>query len=96
MLCDLLNGSLFSWILQLLNKCHKQGTLHLIDLYDLLPDYKSIKLTEQLENNWYDEIKQYPEKSSLFRATLRTIRWKLLLIGSLLIPMVSMLNYYSI
>ncbi len=80
---------LFSWIVGLFNQSHRQGTLHLIDLYDLPSDYKSKNLTEELENNWFDEIQQYGEQSSLFRATLRTVRWKPLLIGSILIPIVS-------
>ena len=85
-----------SWISALLNKSHKQGTLHLTDLYDLLPDYKSINLTEELEINWFDEIKQHPDRASLFRATIRTVRWKPLFIGSTLLPLVSVLKKYSI
>ncbi len=83
--------SLYSWIAQLLRKNHKQGTLHLTDLYDLLPEFESTKLTDKLEANWFDEIKRYPQEPNLVRATLRTIGWKPLLIGSLLVPTVSKL-----
>ncbi len=68
---------------------HKQKTLNLIDLYDLLPQFESIKLTEKLEDNWLDDRKRYPDKPSLFRATIRTMGWKPLVIGLLLIPVVS-------
>ncbi len=80
---------IFSWISHLLDKSHKQKTLDLIDLYDLLPQYESIKLTETLEDNWLDDIKRYPDKPSLFRATIQTIRWKPLLIGCSLVLKVS-------
>ncbi|CAF4878309.1 unnamed protein product, partial [Rotaria sp. Silwood1] len=75
-----------SWISQLFDTSHRQKTLYLTDLYDLLPEYESIKLTENLENNWFDEIKHHPRKPNLFRATIRTIRSKPFLLGSLLIP----------
>lgn len=80
-----------SWIAQLLTKSHQQGTLHLTDLYDLLPEFESAKLTDKLEANWFDEIKRSPEKPSLVRATLHTIGWKTLFIGSLLFLSVSRL-----
>jgi hypothetical protein len=88
-LFNLYNYSLSSWISHLFNKCHKQGKLDLIDLYDLLPDYQAAELSKKLEDNWLDEIKQHSDQASLFHATLRTMRWKPLLIGSVLIPFVS-------
>ncbi|CAF1468673.1 unnamed protein product, partial [Adineta steineri] len=75
-----------SWIPQLLDKSHKQKTLNLDDLYDLLPQYKSVVLTEKLKNNWIDDINSHPNKPSLLRATVRTTGWKPFLIGCLLIP----------
>ncbi|CAF4599556.1 unnamed protein product [Rotaria sp. Silwood1] len=76
-------------ISSLITKSHKQGTLHLDDLYDL-PDYlNSTSLTNKLEKNWLEEIKRCPQNPSLIRATLRTMRWKLILIGLLLIPLES-------
>jgi hypothetical protein len=78
-----------SWVTQLLTQWHKQGTLDFADVYDLLSHLESTKLTEKLEVNWFDEIKRSPEKPSLIRATLRTMGWKPLFIGLLLIPMVS-------
>ncbi len=74
-----------------MRKTYKQDTLHLTDLYDLLPEFESTELTDRLEANWFDEMKQYPQAPSLVRATLRTIGWKPLLIGSLLILSVSKL-----
>ncbi len=68
---------------------HKKGTLDLVDLYDVPSHLESTKLTEKLEANWLDEIKRFPENPSLIRATLRTMGWKPLLIGLLLIPLVS-------
>jgi len=53
-----------------LRKSHKQGTLHLNDLYDLLPQLESTKLTDRLEANWFDEMKQTDREPSLVRATL--------------------------
>ena len=80
---------LYSWLSSLITKSHKQGTLHLDDLYDL-PDFlKSTPLTNKLEANWFDEIKRCPQNPNLIRATLRTMGWKLILFGLLLIPLVS-------
>jgi len=84
----LYNKTLFSWISHLLNISRKQKTLNLNDLYDLLPQYESIKLTKKLENNWLYEKNRYPDKPSLFRATIRTMGWKPFLAGLLLIPFV--------
>ncbi|CAF3386706.1 unnamed protein product [Rotaria socialis] len=78
-----------SWLSELLSKSHQQQTLHLSDLYDLLPHMESTKLTDQMEANWLDELNRYKQKQkqpSLLRATLRTVGWKPLLVGLLLIP----------
>jgi hypothetical protein len=87
-----------SWISHLLHISHQQKTLNLVDLYDLLPQYESVTLTERLERNWLDDITHYPNKPSLFRATIRTMGWKPLLTGLLLLPFVSEYdrNYSSI
>ncbi|CAF3680029.1 unnamed protein product [Rotaria sordida] len=91
----LLQANIFSrffhcWLSSLITKSHKQGTLHLDDLYDL-PDFlKSIPLTNKLEANWFDEIKRCPQNPNLIRATLRTMGWKLILSGLLLIPLGSL------
>jgi hypothetical protein len=86
--------SCFSWIPDLLRISHKQKTLNLIDLYDLLPQYESIKLTQKLEDNWLNDIKHYPDSPSLFRATIRTMRWRPLLIGCLFFLQVSISNQF--
>ncbi|CAF4697955.1 unnamed protein product [Rotaria socialis] len=78
-----------SWLSELLSKSYQQQTLHLSDLYDLLPHMESTKLTDQMEANWLDELNRYKQKQkqpSLLRATLRTVGWKPLLVGLLLIP----------
>ena len=77
-----------SWILFLIKKRHKQGTLHLNDLYDLLPHLESAKLSEDLETNWLHEMKQTKRQPSLVRATLRTMGLKPFLTGLLLLPTV--------
>lgn len=77
-----------SWITELFVKCRAQGTLHLTDLYDLLPNYQSTQLVDDLEMHWFEELNRNPEKPSLLRATLRAMRWKAVLIGSVLIPTV--------
>ncbi|CAF3773428.1 unnamed protein product [Rotaria sp. Silwood1] len=75
------------WLSSLITKSHKQGILHLDDLYDL-PDYlKSTSLTNKLEENWLNEIKRCPQNPNLIRATLHTMEWKLILFGLLLIPL---------
>ena len=58
------------------------------DLYDVPSHLESTKLTDQMEANWFDEIKRSPQNPSLIRATLKTMGWKTLCIGLLLIPMV--------
>jgi hypothetical protein len=78
------------WVSPLLMQRRKEGTLQLTDLYNLPPHLESTTLTDKLETNWFDEIKRNPEKPSLFRATLRTMRWKLLLLGLLLVVKVSL------
>ncbi|CAF3410899.1 unnamed protein product [Rotaria socialis] len=75
-----------SWISLLLKKSYKQGTLHLHDLYDLLPALESTNLTEKLEVNWLNEVKHSNGKPNLIRATFKSIGWGPLLIGLLLIP----------
>ena len=70
----------------MLKKSVKQGTLHLTDLYDLLPEMESKGLTERLESHWLDEMKQSRRSPSLTRATIRAIGWRPLLFGLLLIP----------
>ncbi|CAF3049633.1 unnamed protein product [Rotaria sp. Silwood2] len=75
-----------SWILILLKKSHKQGTLHLTDLYDLFPQLEATKLTDDLEKNWFDEMKQTQREPSIIRATLKTMGWGPLIAGLLLIP----------
>ena len=77
-----------SWITELFDKCRDQGTLYLTDLYDLLPNYQSAQLVDDLEIHWFEELKRNPEKPSLLRATLHAMRWKPVLIGSMLIPTV--------
>ena len=47
---------LSSWISVLINLSDKQGTVHLNDVYDILPEYESKQLTDTLENNWFNEI----------------------------------------
>jgi hypothetical protein len=82
-----------SWLSPLLKKSRKQGTLHLNDLYDL-PDYlTSTALTDKLEANWFDELKRYPQKPSLIRATLRTLGWTPFLLGFLEVLNVSRLLF---
>jgi hypothetical protein len=82
-----------SWISILLRKSHKQGTLHLTDLYDLFPDLESTKLTERLEANWFAELKQTKRQPSLIRATLKTMGWTPFFVGLLLIPCVNKIQY---
>jgi hypothetical protein len=78
-----------SWLSSLLNKSRKQGTLQLTDLYDVLPQLESTKLTERLEENWLNEIKQTKRAPNLVYATLKTIGWTPLFVGLLLIPIVN-------
>jgi hypothetical protein len=80
----------------LLTKSRKQGTLHLHDLYDPPAFLESIPWTDKLEANWFDEIKRNPHNPSLIRATARTMGWKLLLVGLLLIPLVREDNHLII
>ncbi|UJR14779.1 hypothetical protein I4U23_001767 [Adineta vaga] len=75
------------WLSSLITRSHKQGTLHVDDLYDLPIDLESESLTDKLETNWLDEVQQCPHNPSLIRGTLRTMGWKLFLIGLLLIPL---------
>jgi hypothetical protein len=84
---------LYSWLSPLITKSHKQGTLHLHDLYDVPTFLESTPLTDRLEANWFDEIKKCPQNASLIRATIRTMGWKVILFGLLLIPLVSRINF---
>ena len=79
------------WVNSLVLKCRRQDTLDVSDLYEVLPEHRSATLTDLLEKNWFAEIKQNPNKPSLIRATLCTMRWKPFLIGLLLIPLVKIL-----
>lgn len=51
------------------------------DLYDLPPNLQPTPLTDQLEKHWFDQVQRHPQSPSLIKATLRTIGWKLFLIG---------------
>jgi len=84
-----------SWLTPLLTKSRKQGTLHINDLYDPPTHLDSSALTDKLESNWFDELKRCPDNPSLIRATLRTIGWKMLFNGFILIPNVSFHNAFS-
>ena len=77
-----------SWISHLLAKSRQQRTLHLTDLYDLLPENESTALTDQLEDRWLDEVKRRPDRPSLLRATIRTMGWKPFFIGCSHVPKV--------
>ncbi len=87
---------MYSWLSSLITKSRKQGTLHLNDLYDLPAYLESASLTDKLEANWFDELKRCPQNPSLIRATLRTMGWKFILIGLLLIPLVSKSHYFKV
>jgi hypothetical protein len=79
------------WVSPLLMQSRKEGTLQTVDLYDLPPHLESATLTDKLEANWFDEIQLHPDNPSLFRATIRTMRWKPLLLGLLLVIKVSLI-----
>jgi hypothetical protein len=64
------------------------------DLYTLLPEFDAAFLTDQLEKNWFDEVRRNPRHPSLIRATVRTMGWTPFLAGLLLIPQVSFIVYY--
>ena len=70
-----------SWLSPLLRKSRQEGTLHLDDLYELPPHLDPTKLTDELESNWFNEMKHHPDRPSLIRATLRTLGWKPFLNG---------------
>ncbi|CAF1175955.1 unnamed protein product, partial [Adineta ricciae] len=74
------------WISHLIATNRNHGALDAVDLYELLPEYQSKKLTDDLENNWLDEKKRSPRNPSLIRATIRTMGYKPVLTGLLLIP----------
>jgi hypothetical protein len=71
-----------------LDKSHKAKTLQETDLYDLLPQYESVQLTDHLEKNWFDEMKRNPDEPSLLRATVRAMGLKPWIIASTYIPKV--------
>ena len=68
-----------------MRKSRQQGVLHLNDLYDLPPHFKSKELTDKLELNWFDEVKRCPKNPSLIRVTLKTLGWKPFLNGFFLL-----------
>jgi len=47
----LINIFFFSWISELMNLSHKQGTLDLNNIYDILPQYESKTQTYKLEEH---------------------------------------------
>ena len=65
----------------MLKKSRQEGTLHLDDLYELPAHVEPTKLTDELESNWFNEVKRHPNNPSLIRATLRTLGWKPFLNG---------------
>ena len=70
-----------SWLSPLLRKSRQEGTLHLDDLYELPPHLDPTRFTNELESNWFDEMKLHPDRPNLIRATLRTLGWKPFLNG---------------
>jgi hypothetical protein len=77
-----------SWISHLVTRSRNQKSLDPHDLYELLPEYQSDRLAQELEDNWFDDRKRYPNDPSLLRATARTMGWRPIVIGLLLIPWV--------
>jgi len=82
-----------SWILKLLNKSHREQTLHLNDLYELMPEFESTRLIDQLESNWFEELKRSNRQPSIIRAMIKTLGWRPLLVGLLLIPSVNLRKF---
>ncbi|UJR11087.1 hypothetical protein I4U23_015269 [Adineta vaga] len=76
----------FNWLSPLLKQGRRQGTLTQDDLYELPDELNSLNLTEELEANWLDEVKDPTKIPSLLRATFRSIRRKVFLISLLMIP----------
>jgi hypothetical protein len=74
---------------------HKQGTLYLNNIYDILSEYESKTLKDRLKEHWFDEIKRNPDKPSLFRATVHTMRWTPIIIGSFFVFTVSLFNRFA-
>lgn len=70
-----------SWVSPLLRQSRQAGTLHLDDLYELPSHLDPTKRTDELESNWFDEVKRHPNSPSFLRATLRTLGWKPFLNG---------------
>lgn len=76
------------WVKEILTRSHEKETIDMTDVYDIPSHFESTKLTDQIEANWFDELKHSPQNPSLIRATCKTMRWKIFRIGLLLIPMV--------
>lgn len=94
--CDslLVCSTIPSWMSHLIATNRSHGALDPVDLYELLPEYQSKKLTDNLENNWLDEKKRSPRNPSLIRATIRTMGCKPVLAGLLLIPWVCIASFF--
>ena len=84
-----------SWMSHLIATNRNHGALDAVDLYELLPEYQSKKLADDLENNWLDETKRSPRNPSLIRATIRTMGCKPVLTGLLLIPWVRVASFFQ-
>lgn len=83
----------FSWLSDLIRKSRKQQTLQVNDLYEIPSFLNSTMLTDKLESNWFDEIERHPTNPSLFRATIRTMNWKMLVLGLIWCPVVREWNH---
>lgn len=70
-------------------EARRQGSLQISDLYELPPHLESSTLIDELETYWNEEIQRDPDKPSFLRATIRTMRWRPLFFGLLLIPKVN-------
>ena len=93
-LLSILDCFIYSWLSVLIKKSQKQGTLNMDDLYGLPSCLESVTLTDKLEENWLKEKHRHPHDPSLLRATIRTVGWKLLFYGFLLIPFVREQNNF--
>ena len=78
-----------SWVSPLLSRSRNTGTLQMKDLYDLPSRFHFCNLTDRLQANWSAEQVRSSSHPSLIRAALRTMGFKLFLIGLLLILHVS-------
>lgn len=77
-------------------EARRQGSLQINDLYELPPHLESSTLTDELETQWNEEIQRNPDQPSFLRATIRTMKWRPLLFGLLLIPKVKTTCDFSI